>query len=151
MVSQGKSLSGENMWTIPEIPCRLSERTKQNMLHLTAILYYSFDIMFEVAISQVAMSIKRIHPATNLSLLWYWKAFFLFSNLAAKAAKSDKSTASRAIYARSSVIFPHRMVCQGEVYAVKRGPKLNLRRGGGGNPTTLTAVSSLVCEFWQQS
>ena len=41
--------------------------------------------------------------------------------------------------------------CQGEVDAVKRGPKLNLikkwRKGGGGgvNPTTPT-VSSLVSE-----
>ena len=46
-------------------------------------------------------------------------------------------------------------LCQGEVDAVKRGPKLNLIKklgkggrggGGGGNPTTLT-VSSLVSEF----
>ena len=38
------------------------------------------------------------------------KSFFLFSDLSVKAAKSEnKSTASGAIYARSSVIFPHRM------------------------------------------
>ena len=60
----------------------------------------------------------------------------------------NKSTASGAIYARSSVIFPHRMAF---VDAVTRGPKLNLikkiwGKGGGGNPTTLT-VSSLVSEF----
>ena len=39
----------------------------------------------------------------------------------------NKSTASGAKYARSSVIFPHRNgLCQGEVDAVKTGPKLNL-------------------------
>ena len=64
----------------------------------------------------------------------------------------NKSTASGAIYARSSVIFPHRMAfVRGEVDAVKREPKQNLikknwGKGGGGNPTTLT-VSSLVSEF----
>ena len=53
--------------------------------------------------------------------------------------------------------FPHRNIpspyglCQGEVDAVKRGPKLNLIKkngemGGGGNPSTL-AVGSLVSEF----
>ena len=63
-----------------------------------------------------------------------------------------KSTASGAIYARSSVICPHRMaLVRGEVYAVKRGPKLNLIKKnlgkvGGGDPTTLL-VSSLVSEF----
>ena len=50
----------------------------------------------------------------------------------------NKSTTSGAIYARSSVIFPHRMAfVRGKVDAVKRGPKLNLikefgERGGGG-------------------
>ena len=69
----------------------------------------------------------------------------------------NKSTASGAKYARSSVIFPHRNgLCQGEVDAVKTGPKLNLIKkiwgkrgwgwGGEGYPTTLI-VSSLVCEF----
>ena len=49
----------------------------------------------------------------------------------------NKSTASGAIYARSSVIFPHRMaiVRGGEVDAVKKGPKLNMikiwRKTGG--------------------
>ena len=49
----------------------------------------------------------------------------------------NKSTASGAIYARSSVIFPHRMafVKGGGSDAVKRGPKLNLikklGKGGG--------------------
>ena len=39
----------------------------------------------------------------------------------------NKSTASGAKYARSSVIFPHpNGLCQGEVDAVKTGPKLNL-------------------------
>ena len=56
----------------------------------------------------------------------------------------NKSSASGAIYARSSVIFPHRMVFVRDrlmVDAVKRGPKLNLiiknweRRGGGGGLT----------------
>ena len=72
--------------------------------------------------------------------------------------KANKSTASGAKYARSSVIFPHRnSLCQGEVDAVKTGPKLNLIKkncrgkrgwgwGGEGYPTTLI-VSSLVCEF----
>ena len=62
-----------------------------------------------------------------------------------KDTKSNKSTASGAIYARSSVIFPNRMAfIRGGVDAVKRGPKLNLikkigeRRGG--NPTTLRAL-----------
>ena len=72
-------------------------------------------------------------------------------------ASNNKSTASGAKYARSSVIFPQRNgLCQGEVDAVKTGPKLNLIKkklgesGGGwvgeGYPTTLI-VSSLVCEF----
>ena len=67
--------------------------------------------------------------------LFCHRFFFHFDN-------SNKSTSSGAIYARS--------LCQGEVDAVKRGPKLNLIKnfgeGGGGNPTTLT-VSSLVSEF----
>ena len=64
----------------------------------------------------------------------------------------NKSTASGAIYARSSLIFPHRIpygLCQGEVGAVKREPKLNLIKkwgkgvcvwggGGRGNRITLT-------------
>ena len=44
-------------------------------------------------------------------------------------AESNKSTASEAIYARSSVTFPHRMAFvrgEVEVDAVKRGPKPNL-------------------------
>ena len=72
-------------------------------------------------------------------------------------SKTNKSTASGAKYARSSVIFPHHMafVRGGGVDAVKTGPKLNLIKkmwgkrgwgGGGGNPITLT-VSSLVSEF----
>ena len=73
-----------------------------------------------------------------------------------KTKKKNKSTTSGAKYARSSVIFPHRMAfVMGEADAVKRGPKLNMIKkfgerggggGGGGNPTTLT-VSSLVSEF----
>ena len=65
----------------------------------------------------------------------------------------NKSNASGAIYARSSVIFPHRMAfISGEVDAVKRAKtksdKNIWRKGvrGGGDPTTLT-VSSLVNEF----
>ena len=55
--------------------------------------------------------------------------------------KLNKSTASGAKYARSSVISPHHVAfCQGEVDAVKRGPKLNQIKnlgkeegvGGGG-------------------
>ena len=53
-------------------------------------------------------------------------------------AIKNKSTASGAIYARSSVIFAHRMAfVRREVDAVKTGPKLNLikkiwgKRGGG--------------------
>ena len=52
--------------------------------------------------------------------------------------QNNKSTASGAKYARSSVIFPHHMAfVRGEVDAVKRGPKLNMikklgeSRGGG--------------------
>ena len=50
--------------------------------------------------------------------------------------KSKQSTASGAIYARSSVKFPHRMAfVWGEIDAVKRGPRLDLikefgERGG---------------------
>ena len=58
----------------------------------------------------------------------------------------NKSTESGTIYARSSVIFPHRMAfVRGGVDAVKRGPKLNLIKkwgkcvwgGGGGRGVTL--------------
>ena len=58
----------------------------------------------------------------------------------------NKSTASEAKYARSSIIFPHRMAFVrgggggGGVDAVKRGPKLNMikkiwGKGGGGGVT----------------
>ena len=44
----------------------------------------------------------------------------------------NKSTASGAKYARSSVIFPHRMAfVRGGVDAVKRGPKLNMIKNFG--------------------
>ena len=71
----------------------------------------------------------------------------------------NKSTASGAIYARSSVIFPHcmafirgRLISEEE--AKTKSEKKNWGKGwgggggggGGGNPTTL-AVSSLVSEF----
>ena len=46
---------------------------------------------------------------------WYHQKLYIFKN---------KSTASGAKYARSSVIFPHRIgLCQGEVDAVKTGPR----------------------------
>ena len=69
----------------------------------------------------------------------------------------NKSTACGAIYARSSVIFPHCMafvwgrLCSEEGGKTKseKKKKKHLWKGGGGgggNPTTLT-VSSLVSEF----
>ena len=67
----------------------------------------------------------------------------------------NKSTASGAKYARSSVIFPHRNgLCQGEVDAVKTGPKLNLikkiwgKRGcgwGGGGGLSYNSNCELSC------
>ena len=71
------------------------------------------------------------------------------TKMAAMPIYGNKSTASGAKYARSSVIFPHRMA----FVRGKTGPKLNLiknnwgKRGGEGNPTTLITVSSLVSEF----
>ena len=61
----------------------------------------------------------------------------------------NKSTASGAIYARNSVIFPRH--CQGEVDAVKRGPKLNLikkigERGGGRGSETKTVCQTVSNE-----
>ena len=77
------------------------------------------------AVEQNGYELKP-HPAYSPDLAP--SNFFLFPNL-------NKSTASGAIYARSSVIFPHCMAFVGEVDAVKRGPKLNLikkfgERGG---------------------
>ena len=52
---------------------------------------------------------------------------FVFCHFVKGSSYLNKSTASGAKYARSSVIFPHRNgLCQGEVDAVKTGPKLNL-------------------------
>ena len=51
----------------------------------------------------------------------------------------NKSTASRAIYARSSVIFPHRMAFVRGRVMQKAGPKLNLikKNWGKGRGVTL--------------
>ena len=80
----------------------------------------------------------------------------VYPDLLPPPPQENKSTASGAKYARSSVIFPSPYgLCQGEVDAMKTGPKLNLIKknvgkegvgGGEGNPITLT-VSSLVSEF----
>ena len=54
---------------------------------------------------------------------------FIESIVKGSDKQKNKSIASRAIYARSSVIFPHRMAfVMGEVDAVKRRRKLNLRK-----------------------
>ena len=60
----------------------------------------------------------------------------------ATLALSNKSTASRAIYTKLSNIPSVYGLCQREVDAVKRGPKLNLiknfgKGGGGGGGVTL--------------
>ena len=65
---------------------------------------------------------------------------FIESIVKGSDKQKNKSTSSRAIYACSSVIFPHRMAfVMGEVDAVKRRRKLNLTKklGKGGGGVTL--------------